>query len=111
VEVYNAAPKVEGISGEADVMRIQTDESGKALRVVENFFVKNESNPPMTQFSDRPFEFYLPEGAVVEGSAALGPGGMPVQAAPVPLGDANHFAFVFDTARRDPAADYVPRTV
>jgi 5-hydroxyisourate hydrolase-like protein (transthyretin family) len=95
VEVYNAAPKVEGISGEADVMRIQTDESGKALRVVENFFVKNESNPPRTQFSDRPFEFYLPEGAVVEGSAALGPGGMPVQAAPVPLGDANHFAFVF----------------
>ncbi len=67
-------------------MRIQTDESGKALRVVENFFVKNESNPPKTQFSDRPFEFYLPAGAVVEGSAALGPGGMPVQASPVPLG-------------------------
>ncbi len=95
VEVYSAAAKVEGISGEADVMRIQTDESGKGLKVVENFFVKNESNPPRTQFSDRPFEFYLPEGAVVEGSAALGPGGMPVQAAPVPLGDANHFAFVF----------------
>jgi hypothetical protein len=95
VEVYNAAPKVEGISGEADVMRIQTDESGKGLRVVENFFVKNESTPPRTQFSDRPFEFYLPEGAVVEGSAALGPGGMPVQASPVPLGDPNHYAFVF----------------
>ena len=76
-------------------MRIQTDESGKGLKVVENFFVKNESNPPRTQFSDRPFEFYLPEGAVVEGSAALGPGGMPVQASPVPLGDANHYAFIF----------------
>jgi hypothetical protein len=64
--------------------------------VVENFFVKNESTPPMTQFSDRPFEFYLPAGAVVAGSAALGPGGMPVQAAPVPLGDQpNHFAFIF----------------
>ena len=95
VEVFNAAAKVEGISGEADVMRIQTDESGKGLRVVENFFVKNESSPPRTQFSDKPFEFYLPEGAVVEGSAALGPGGMPVQASPVPLGDANHFAFIF----------------
>src|SRR5205823_9752277 len=45
--------------------------------------------------SDRPFEFYLPEGAVVEGSAALAPGGMPVQASPVPLGDANHYAFIF----------------
>jgi hypothetical protein len=95
VEVFNAAAKVNGVSGEADVMRIQTDESGKALRVIENFFVKNESNPPLTQFSDRPFEFYLPEGAVVEGSAALAPGGMPVQASPVPLGDANHYAFIF----------------
>ena len=95
VEVYSAAAKVAGISGEADVMRIQTDESGKGLKVVENFFVKNESTPPRTQFSDRPFEFYLPEGAVVEGSAALGPGGMPVQASPVPLGDPNHYAFIF----------------
>jgi 5-hydroxyisourate hydrolase-like protein (transthyretin family) len=95
VEVYNAAAKVKGVSGEADVMRIQTDASGKALHVVENFFVKNESTPPLTQFSDRPFEFYLPAGAVVEGSAALAPGGMPVQASPVPLGDANHYAFIF----------------
>ena len=95
VEVFDAAAKVDGVSNEADVMRIQTDESGKALRVVENFFVKNESNPPKTQFGERPFEFYLPAGAVVEGSAALGPGGMPVQASPIPLGDPNHFAFIF----------------
>jgi 5-hydroxyisourate hydrolase-like protein (transthyretin family) len=95
IEVYNAAAKVKGVAGEADVMRIQTDASGKALHVVENFFVKNESNPPLTQFSDRPFEFYLPTGAVVEGSAALAPGGMPVQASPVPLGDPNHYAFIF----------------
>ncbi|NYF89814.1 carboxypeptidase regulatory-like domain-containing protein [Tunturiibacter empetritectus] len=95
VDVYNAAAKVKGVSSEADVMRLQTDESGKSLRVVENFFVKNESSPPLTQFSDRPFEFYLPEGAVVEGSAALAPGGMPVQASPVPLGEPNHYAFIF----------------
>jgi hypothetical protein len=95
VEVFNAAAKVKGVSSEADVMRLQTDESGKALRIIENFFVKNESNPPLTQFSDRPFEFYLPEGAVVEGSAALAPGGMPVQASPVPLGEPNHYAFIF----------------
>jgi len=95
VEVYNAAAKVDGITGEAEVIRIQTDESGKDLKIIENFFVKNESSPPMTQFSDRPFEFYLPAGAVVQGSAALSPGGMPVQASPVPLGDPNHYAFVF----------------
>lgn len=96
LDVYNAAAKVKGITGEADVMRLQTDASGKNLQVVENFFVKNESTPPMTQFSDRPFEFYLPAGSVVEGSAALSPGGMPVQASPVPLdGSPNHYAFVF----------------
>ena len=95
VEVYDAAAKVPGISSEADVLRIQTDESGKSLRVVENFFVKNDSNPPKTQFSDRPFEFYLPSGAVVEGSAALGPGGMPVQASPMPLSDPGHYTFLF----------------
>ncbi len=95
VDVYTAAAKVNGVVGEADVIRLQTDESGKTLRIVENFFVRNDSLPPMTQFSDKPFEFYLPQGAVVQGSAALSPGGMPVQAAPVPLGDANHYAFIF----------------
>ena len=96
VDVYNAAAKVQGVTGEADVLRIQTEPGGASLRVVENFFVKNESTPPMTQMSDRAFEFYLPAGAVVEGSAALAPGGMPIQATPVPLGDTpNHYAFLF----------------
>ena len=95
VDVYTAAAKVSGVVGEADVIRLQTDEVGKSLKIVENFFVRNDSSPPMTQFSDKPFEFYLPAGAVVQGSAALSPGGMPVQAAPVPLGDANHYAFIF----------------
>ncbi len=108
MDVFNAAAKVKGVSSEADVMRMQTDESGKTLQVVENFFVKNESNPPMTQFSDRPFEFYLPEGAVVEGSAALAPGGMPVQASPVPLGDAESLCvYLSDTTGGDAVSDYV----
>ena len=95
IDVYNAAAKVNGITSEADVMRIQTSEDGKSLRVMENFFVKNDSNPKMTQFGDRPFEFYLPVGAVVQGASALSPGGMPVQASPVPAGDPGHFTFVF----------------
>lgn len=95
VEVYNAAEKVAGVTGEADVMRVQTDASGKRLEVVEHFFIKNSSNPPRTQFSPKSFEFYLPAGAVVEGSAALAPGSMPVKASPMPLGDPNHFAFEF----------------
>ena len=96
VTVYDAAAHVAGITGEADVMRIESDGSGTGLHVVENFFIKNDSTPPRTQFSPAPFDFYLPEGAVIEESAALGPGSMPVKAAPVPLSDAkNHYAFIF----------------
>jgi hypothetical protein len=96
VTVYDAAAHVSGIAGEADVLRIESDGSGAGLRVVENFFVKNDSTPPRTQFSDRPFDFYLPDGAIVEGSAALGPGSMPIKAVPVPLSDAkDHYAFIF----------------
>ena len=95
IEVYDSSPNVVGVTGEADVMRIESDASGTGLKVVQNFFIKNDSNPPRTQFSDRPFDFYLPDGAVVDGSAALGPGGMPVQSAPVPLTEKNHYTFIF----------------
>jgi len=95
MDVYNAAAKVKGVSSEAEVMRIETDPSGTALHVVENFFLKNDSNPPMTQFSKEPFDFWLPDGAVVEGAAAQSPDGMPVRQAPVPLAEKNHYTFLF----------------
>jgi hypothetical protein len=93
VEVYDVLPKVAGVSTEADVMRIETDPQG--LHVIENYFVKNESNPPMTQFSPRAYEIYLPPDARIEGSAAMGPGGMPVSSSPVPTGEKGYYAFVF----------------
>ncbi len=95
IDVYNAAAKVKGVTREAEVMRIETDASGTALHVVDHFFVKNDSNPPMTQFSKQPFDFWLPDGAVVEGSAAESPDGMPVRQAPVPLAEKNHYTFLF----------------
>jgi len=93
VDVYDVLPKVEGVSTEADVMRIETDPQG--LHVIENYFVKNESNPPRTQFSPRAYEIYLPPDARIEGSAAMGPGGMPVSSSPVPTGEKGYYAFVF----------------
>jgi 5-hydroxyisourate hydrolase-like protein (transthyretin family) len=93
-EVFTAAAKVDGVAGEADVLKIQSDPGGNNLTVTEMFFLKNESNPPKTQFSDRPFEFDLPAGAVVQASLALAPGGMPVRTAPVPLGN-DHYTFIF----------------
>ena len=93
VDVYDVLPKVEGVSTEADVMRIETDQQG--LHVIENYFVKNDSNPPRTQFSARAYEIYLPPDARIEGSAAMGPGGMPVSSSPVPTDEKGYYAFVF----------------
>jgi len=93
VTVYDVEPKVEGVSTEANVMRIETTPQG--LHVVQNYFVKNDSNPPRTQFSNRAYEIYLPPDAKIEASAAMGPSGMPVSSSPIPLGDQGHYAFVF----------------
>jgi len=93
VDVYDAAEKVEGITTEADVQRIETDSNG--LRITENYFVKNASSPPRTRFGPRAYEIYLPKEAQILSSAALGPGSMPVQSSPMPLGPPGSYAFVF----------------
>lgn len=93
VDVYDVAAKVKGVSTEADVLRLETDPQG--LHVIENYFVKNESTPPKTQFSPQAYPIALPTDAQIEASAAMGPGGMPVASSPVPTGQKGHFAFVF----------------
>jgi hypothetical protein len=93
VQVFDVAPAVAGVGTEANVMRMETDAQG--LKVVQNFFVKNGSAPPRTQFSNHSYEIYLPPGAQIEGSAALGPGSMPVQSSPVPLAEKGLYAFSF----------------
>jgi hypothetical protein len=75
-QVFDVAATVAGVSTVANVMRVETDQQG--LRVTQSFFIKNDSNPPRTQFSKRSYDFFLPPGAVIEGSAAMAPGGMPV---------------------------------
>lgn len=93
VDVYDVAPKVAGVSMEADVLRIDTD--GNNLRVIESFFIKNSSSPPRTQMGEHPFDFYLPAGAQIIGSVALGPGGLPLQTAPTPMQGSNHYYYDF----------------
>jgi hypothetical protein len=92
-QVYDVAAVVAGVSTVANVMRVETDQQG--LRVTQSFFIKNDSNPPRTQFSKTSYDFYLPPNAQIEGSAAMAPGGMPVQASPMPLGEKGHYAFLF----------------
>ncbi|HEV8523320.1 MAG TPA: carboxypeptidase-like regulatory domain-containing protein [Terriglobales bacterium] len=93
IDVYDVAPKVEGVAMTVNVMRIEADSS--AMRIAELYAVKNSSNPPRTQMSDRAFEIVLPEGAQVEASYAAGSGGQPVTSAPVPTGEKNRYALVF----------------
>jgi hypothetical protein len=93
VDVYDVAPKVDGLHLYADVERMETDQQG--LSVTESYFVRNESKPPKTQLSAKSFEVYLPPNAILEGATAAGPGGMAVASSPVPTGEKGHYGFIF----------------
>ena len=86
ITVYDSASKVEGVAANVHVMRLQAPDA-KTLQVVELIAVKNDSKPPRSLAGDRTWEVYLPEGAQIDESAAQGPGGMPINAAPVPDGE------------------------
>lgn len=92
-QVFDVAKKVEGLTVTADVMRFETD--GNDLKVVRLFAVDNNSNPPKTQMNDHNFEFYLPEGAVVDQAMARTANGQPINATAVPQADKNRYAFIF----------------
>ena len=93
VEVYDAGKDVTGITGLADITRLQAD-NGR-LDAIQMWIVKNDSKPPRTKMSANTFEITLPEGAVIDSSLAAGPGGMPVNSAPVPTGTKGHYGFLF----------------
>ena len=93
IDVFDVAPKVDGLHLYADVSRMESDQQG--LTVTESWFIRNESKPPKTQLSAQSFEVYLPPDAVLEGATATGPGGMAVSNSPVPAGDKGHYAFIF----------------
>ncbi len=93
LQVYDAAPKVEGIAGAADVVKMQSE--GQTLAVGELFAVQNQSKPPRALVSERTFEFVLPDGAVIDDATAQGPNGQPIAATAKPLGEKNHYAFSY----------------
>jgi hypothetical protein len=92
-EVFDVAKKVEGLTVTADVMRFETDKND--LKVVRLFAVDNNSNPPKTQMNDHNFEFYMPEGALIDQAMARTANGQPINATAVPQADKNRYAFVF----------------
>jgi hypothetical protein len=93
VTVYDVRPKVSGVNAVADLMYLQATQ-GK-LGVTRIFAVDNTSKPPMTQMNDANFEFYLPEGAVIDEAEAKTEGGQPLKIEPAPQPEKGRYAFVF----------------
>jgi len=93
LEVYDAATSVEGISGSADVLRMQAQ--GATLQAVELFAIRNESKPPRTLASPATFEFVLPDGAEIDGADAQAPNGQPISVKTNPAKEKNHYTFGF----------------
>ena len=94
IPVYDVAANVGGVSIEADVLEIESDNG--QLKVTERYFVHNTSTPPRTQYNPaHGFEVILPADAVVDGTAARRPTGLPTSTALKPAGGKGHFMFDF----------------
>lgn len=91
VPVYDAAKKVEGVTTNVTVMRVQAD--GGQLQILELVAVKNDSKPARTLAGDRTYEIYLPEGAEIDQTIAQGPGGMPINTSATPEGKSGKYFF------------------
>ncbi len=84
IPVYDVAAKVDGVSIEADVLEVETDNG--QLKVTERYFVHNTGTPPRTQYNSHGFEVVLPSDAVVDGTAARRPTGLPTSTNLKPTG-------------------------
>ena len=93
MQVFDVSTKLADVNVTADVMRLQAE--GGTLQGARRFAVNNSSNPPRTQMNDQNFEFYLPDGAELDGGMAKTANGQPVNSAPVPQKEKNRFAFIF----------------
>lgn len=96
IDVYDAAAKVDGVRGEAMVVRAETDPTGKTLTIAENFFVQNASAPARTQYGGNTLDFYVPKGAQVGDAMASAPNGLPTSVKVKTVDAASgHYAFTF----------------
>jgi hypothetical protein len=96
IDVYDSAAKIDGVRGEAMVVRAETDPTGKMLTVAENFFVQNASTPPRTQYGSNTVDFYVPKGAQVGDAMASAPNGLPTSVKVKTVDAATgHYAFTF----------------
>jgi hypothetical protein len=94
IDVFDASPKVKGVTGNIEILRLGT--SGNLLHVSDLLEIKNESSPPETQAGKQTFEVYLPAQARIDSVMAAGPGGIGVLIAAVPVpGQPGHYTVSF----------------
>ena len=91
VTVYDVAAKVDGVGIDADMLLFEG--SAGELRVSERYLVRNTSNPPKAQFSDKTFEIALPADAQLDGASATRPGGLGTTTRLIPLSPKGHYSF------------------
>jgi len=89
--VYDVAPKVDGVAIDADMLLFEG--SAGELRVSERYLVRNASNPPKAQFSDKTFEVALPPDAMLDSASATRPGGLGTTTRLTPLPQKGHYTF------------------
>ncbi len=89
--VYDVGPKVDGVAIDADMLLFEG--SAGELRVSERYLVRNASNPPKAQFSDKTFEVALPPDAMLDSASATRPGGLGTTTRLTPLPQKGHYTF------------------
>ena len=89
--VYDVAPKVDGVAIDADMLLFEA--SAGELRISERYLVRNASNPPKAQFSEKTFEIALPADAQLDSASATRPGGLGTTTRLVPLPQKGHYTF------------------
>jgi 5-hydroxyisourate hydrolase-like protein (transthyretin family) len=93
IDVYDSAPALDGVTNA--VLEYHLEAVNGELRAVEVLQVINKSTPLRTQFGPDGFQFYLPPNAVITRTGAITDQGMPIQTPAVPVGDPDHYKFLF----------------
>jgi hypothetical protein len=91
VTVYDVAAKVDGVA--IDAYMILFEGSAGSLRASERYLIRNSSNPPKAQFSDKTFEIAIPADALLDGASATRPGGLGTNTRLTPLPEKGHYTF------------------
>ncbi len=97
LQVYDVAQQLDGVAAVLGVQRFQTE--GETLQVVEQIIVRNDSQPPHTLMTGRPFRMQLSPDAQVESGIVQAAGGQQLTSKPTPGEQKGQYDFAFSPLR------------